>query len=129
MTGSGWHRSLRECAYALRSSALGSLPVTLAVWIVLGVIASSAWVYFDAKRYDWTNDSPRSPGGWAGAVLLLWIVFFPLYLSHRRGAPLAGSREWEPVISQHAEPLRPEAMAQTRPPAAPVRRRPHTGWI
>src|SRR3954452_16746319 len=40
-------------------------PMSITVLIVLLVIACSVWVYFDARRYDWTNDSPRSPGGWA----------------------------------------------------------------
>lgn len=55
--------------------------------VVLVVIVTTIWVGIDASRRDW---SKRSIGtsGWVVLTLLLWIVFFPLYLSKRGGAPL-----------------------------------------
>jgi hypothetical protein len=43
------------------------------------VLASSLWVFSDARR----KGIPK-PAGWAIACALLWMVFFPWYLSRRR---------------------------------------------
>ncbi|MBI4164410.1 MAG: hypothetical protein HY508_01605 [Acidobacteria bacterium] len=43
------------------------------------VLASSLWVFRDARA----KGIPK-PGGWALACVLLWMVFFPWYLSRRR---------------------------------------------
>jgi hypothetical protein len=72
---------------------LGPEKGQLAVMAV--VVLSSAWVAFDAHE----KAIPR-PMSWALGSLLLWIVFFPWYLSRRRqpqaACPLmeAESRPW-----------------------------------
>ena len=43
------------------------------------VLATSLWVFSDARG----KGIPK-PAGWAIACVLLWIVFFPWYLSRRR---------------------------------------------
>lgn len=52
--------------------------------MVLVVIASAIWVYFDA-------DAIGLGGGWAAGTLLIWIVFFPWYLWQRRNVIAARS--------------------------------------
>lgn len=60
--------------------------------IVLGVIGLSViWVGLDASERDFSqceNWYWRSAFGWVVACLLLWIAYFPLYLSARRKVPL-----------------------------------------
>jgi hypothetical protein len=57
--------------------------------LLLFVVASTIWVYFDAKGRDWSGDNvATSPFTWAAGTLLLWIVIFPVYLAKRgRRAP------------------------------------------
>lgn len=43
------------------------------------VAATSLWVFFDSS-----GRNIRRPAGWAIACLLLWLVFFPWYVSRRR---------------------------------------------
>jgi hypothetical protein len=43
------------------------------------VLATSLWVFADARE-----KGIRKPTGWAIACLLLWLVFFPWYVSRRR---------------------------------------------
>jgi len=63
---------------------------------LLGVVLfSSVWVFHDARR----KGVPK-PARWALGSLLLWIVFFPWYLSRRR-TPQAAC----PVIETEATPL------------------------
>lgn len=45
----------------------------------IGVIISTVWVYRDAKSREM-----EGAGLWALGVLLLWIVFFPLYFFKRK---------------------------------------------
>ena len=61
-----------------------------APWIVvLLILASSIWVYFDATRLGARKGllkggfTDMGPGGWLAACLGLWLVSFPLYLSCR----------------------------------------------
>lgn len=59
---------------------------------LLAVIASDAWVYMDAKAQD-ERGTPvvfsagtfvvNRPAAWFFACLLLWIFFFPLYITRR----------------------------------------------
>ena len=59
------------------------------VVLVLIVVASSIWVFFDAQGRDWSeNRHAGGPYAWAFACLLLWIFFFPLYLSQRSRHPI-----------------------------------------
>lgn len=68
-------------------SALGPILVLLAV------LAMDVWVYEDAKARD-ERGIPvvfsvgafdiDTPAAWLLGCLLLWIVFFPLYLTRRR---------------------------------------------
>ncbi len=63
----------------------------LAPLIVLGLgIALDLWVYGDAKQRMGAGRPVtvragdlviRTPTAWAAGCLILWIVFFPLYLS------------------------------------------------
>lgn len=58
--------------------------------IVLVIVASSIWVYFDATSHKIGKISGTksifnmSAGAWAVVTLLLWIVGFPAYLVKRR---------------------------------------------
>lgn len=56
--------------------------------VFLLVVGISAWVYFDAKAIGvrkglMPGPFDMTPLGWAGLCLLLWIVWFPIYLSKR----------------------------------------------
>jgi len=52
------------------------------------VIASSFWVYFDAKTIGVKKGQVKGlanigPFGWLIGCLFLWIIGFPLYLAKR----------------------------------------------
>ena len=61
--------------------------------ILLVVLSTDLWVYFDEKA-QCKRGTPvvlsfgmfkmDTPGAWFGGCLILWIVFFPLYLMGRR---------------------------------------------
>jgi len=56
--------------------------------IVLIVIVTSIWVFFDAKKIGVKKGQMKGvcnmgPGGWLIVCLLLWIIGFPLYLIKR----------------------------------------------
>jgi hypothetical protein len=63
--------------------------------ILLIVIGSSIWVYFDAKNIGVKKSGEKAktgkvqtdmgPVGWAICCLLLWIIAFPIYLFKRPG--------------------------------------------
>lgn len=55
---------------------------SLFVALLLIAVPSAIWVYVDASRFD-EKGLGGGPGGWALGVLLVWIVFFPLYLRRR----------------------------------------------
>lgn len=62
------------------------------------VIASSLWVYFDAKSIGVRKDLISgfwnlSAGGWCIASLLLWIIIFPGYLIKRGTLKAAAAAE------------------------------------
>lgn len=70
----------------------GSATVLVPVFIFIGLLAVDRWVYVDAQVHTergspvvFSNGSFRvdSPGAWALGCLLLWIIFFPLYLTSR----------------------------------------------
>jgi len=54
--------------------------------VVLVVIGTSIWVYFDARTLAYK----QNPWLWAAGSLLLWIVFFPWYLATRRQSDYPG---------------------------------------
>ena len=65
----------------------------LAPLVILGIgITADLWVYADAKRRA-DSGSPvvfeagtfviDTPAAWAAGCLILWILFFPLYLTSR----------------------------------------------
>lgn len=56
--------------------------------LLLIVVGTSIWVALDAGQRDWSQ-SPVAKGalGWFLLTLLLWIIFFPVYLSYRGQAP------------------------------------------
>lgn len=63
-------------------------------WIgVVFLIISAAWVYSDAK-----DRNSSSPILWAVGVIMLWIIFFPLYFIMRPKKVI--------VISQPPPPLK-----------------------
>lgn len=53
-------------------------------------VLTSIWVYLDSQKVGFIKDpnvksfKNMGPRGWALGCLLLWIVFFPLYLTERR---------------------------------------------
>lgn len=56
--------------------------------LALLVVALACWVYFDAKSIGvrkglMPGAFDMSPASWAGLCFLIWIVWFPLYLSKR----------------------------------------------
>jgi hypothetical protein len=56
--------------------------------VLLLVAGISAWVYFDARAIGvrkglMPGPFDMTPLGWAGLSFLLWIVWFPVYLSKR----------------------------------------------
>lgn len=58
------------------------------VFILLVIIGTSIWVFFDAKSIGLKKGQVKGladlgPGGWLVGSLLLWIVVFPLYLVKR----------------------------------------------
>ena len=58
--------------------------------VLLVVVASSLWVFFDAKSIGVRKGLVSGlldlgPGGWCGVTALMWLVCFPLYL-YKRGS-------------------------------------------
>jgi hypothetical protein len=63
------------------------------VLVILVILTVDAWVYVDAKRYV-DHGTPvvfrsgnlviDSPASWFIGCLVLWIIFFPLYMTSRR---------------------------------------------
>jgi hypothetical protein len=68
-------------AYLFLASLSQSLMGFKASTYTMGgfVLATSLWVFVDARE-----KRIRKPAGWAIACLLLWLVFFPWYVSRRR---------------------------------------------
>ncbi len=68
----------------------------MAALVVLGGLALSVlWVGLDASERDFArcdNWYWRSAFGWMLACALLWVAYFPLYLSARRKVPLKQER-------------------------------------
>jgi len=57
-------------------------------FILLLVIATSIWVFADAKSIGVKKGQIKgladlSPAGWLFACLLLWLIAFPLYIVKR----------------------------------------------
>lgn len=70
-----------------------STAVLAPILILLAVLASDLWVYFDEKAqcergtpvvFSFGMFKMDTPGAWFGGCLILWIVFFPLYVMGRR---------------------------------------------
>lgn len=74
----------------------------IVIGILLIVIGTSIWVFFDAKSIGIKKSGEKAqtgkvqtdmgPAGWAICCLLLWIFAFPLYLCMRPGY----KREFQP---------------------------------
>jgi hypothetical protein len=77
-----------SCTYRSNMSTAALTPL-----VILGLgVAVDLWVYGDAKGHvamgrpvtfragDFVIDTPAA---WAVGCLILWIVFFPLYLTNR----------------------------------------------
>jgi hypothetical protein len=64
--------------------------------VILGGLALSIiWVGLDASERDFSEAEGwywRSAFGWVVACIVLWIAYFPLYLSARRKVPLKRDR-------------------------------------
>ena len=59
------------------------------IFIFVVVLCTTIWVFIDAKSIGVTKDRQikgldMSPVGWVLACILLWIFFFPVYLSKRK---------------------------------------------
>jgi hypothetical protein len=52
-------------------------------------IACAVWVYYDARKRDWTGDW-TGPWFWAIGTAIIWLLAFPLYLVRRRRRPVIG---------------------------------------
>lgn len=68
--------------------------IGLAFLAVYGL--SIIWVGIDATDHDFSEAQGwywRSAFGWVVACTVLWIAYFPLYLSARRKVPLKSERE------------------------------------
>jgi hypothetical protein len=56
--------------------------------IALLIVATTAWVGYDASRRDWSGHSfADRTWKWVVGSLLLWIVVLPVYLVQRAKAP------------------------------------------
>lgn len=84
--------------------------------ILVVVIATSIWVAIDASTLGARHDrslgmAGSSPAAWFFGCLLVWIVFFPLYLSQREKIRLAG----EARQAQAGRPAGPSSAERTCP--------------
>ena len=75
--------------------------------ITVVIIVSIVWVLFDSKRRDLTQTShgPVTTEVYMIGMVLLWIVFFPIYLLFGWKAPLRASAP-RPVAADAAGPSR-----------------------
>ncbi len=48
-------------------------PPVLLIW-------SGVWVYHDAKKFKDKGIKILNPNSWCALVIVVWIIFFPLYL-------------------------------------------------
>jgi hypothetical protein len=72
--------------------------VSLPELLILVIIFSAIWVYFDAKRIGVRKGlvsalADMGPGAWALSTLLLWIIAFPMYLAKRGEFQSINSRQ------------------------------------
>jgi hypothetical protein len=83
--------------------------------MLLLVVGSTVWLGVDASKRDWSeNKFASSTGRWVIGSLGLWIVAFPVYLVHRRRAPLKSAG---PPAVTFAPPESP--VASVPPPERP----------
>lgn len=60
------------------------LDILINLFIIISYIASSIWVYTDAKKIkEVTGSENVKPFVWLLACLLLWIFAFPIYVYYR----------------------------------------------
>ena len=69
-----------------------SVTALVPILVLLAVLATDGWVYADAKAQD-ERGTPvvfssgtfkmETPAAWFFGCLLLWILFFPLYITRR----------------------------------------------
>ncbi len=73
-----------------------SLAPLLSILVLLVVLAIDVWVYADAKKRLSHGDQVsvslgslrvETPEAWFLGCLILWVVFFPLYLTATRRNP------------------------------------------
>ncbi|GIJ30247.1 hypothetical protein Vqi01_54090 [Micromonospora qiuiae] len=79
----------------------GIPPVALlSILVLLVVLAVDVWVYADAKKRLSQGEQVsvslgalrvESPEAWFLGCLILWVVFFPLYLTATRRNPFGRS--------------------------------------
>ena len=82
-----------------------------AFWIVV-VVGSSGWVYVDATQNGiqkgmGSGDANRSPSGWFGACIVLWIIAFPLYLMKRSKLIALATAQQNSIVSTLASKQKP----------------------
>jgi hypothetical protein len=64
----------------------------LPAWIaIVAVVGTFVWVLIDAPKRGLS-------AGWAAGVLLLWIVFFPMYLAKRGKSSKDGTQTFMWVL-------------------------------
>jgi hypothetical protein len=82
--------------------------------VLLIVVLSSIWVYFDARSLGAKKGVLKGffdmgPGGWFWVCLLLWIIGFPAYLAKRGAYKRARAERSEPRTTTSASA---DALAQ-----------------
>ncbi len=56
----------------------------MAGFVTILIIASTAWLAYDASQRDWSDHGfANKTWKWVVGALLLWIVVFPVYLVQR----------------------------------------------
>jgi hypothetical protein len=74
--------------------------LVIAAIVIAAVLTAATWTYVDARSLGAADSHETGftnfgPGGWCAAVLVLWPITFPLYLSERRGIRAAAQRSDE----------------------------------
>jgi hypothetical protein len=80
--------------------------------VLIVVIATSIWVFTDAKgRIDSGEhlEPIESAAGWAWGCILLWIVFFPWYLMRKSNSTVTTKPTLTRIVEQVTTPLNRDA--------------------
>ncbi len=89
------------------------------MWLLLIIIGTSIWVFFDAKKIGVKKKKKKSfvnfgPVGWLLCSLGLWIVTFPLYLIKRSDLKKKFQTEKTPTFPLSVSAQSPDYEQQLR---------------